>query len=128
MGLVTPYDIENGETANIKILSRYEACWHAEQANGIVKGELQRLSGHEELYPVQNFLLLPWFKRRWVVQESVLNGCSFYCGSLDISLHAFNHAMFILRMCSLDLDDETLSHIHELERMTSEKFDNTKTN
>jgi hypothetical protein len=96
--------------------SRHEACATSERADASIHEEMYRFFGHTDVAPVKAFFTLPWFTRRWVVQEAVINpDTHFYAGNLDITSHAFHHAMHVLNMSSYDFDGTALDHIKKLE-------------
>jgi hypothetical protein len=84
--------------------SRHEASVTADKADKSISDELIRFFGH-------TFLALPWFTRRWVVQEALPSDAHFFCGSLDITSHALNHAIFVMKKSTFDFDQEVLDHI-----------------
>ncbi|KAH0536831.1 hypothetical protein FGG08_006329 [Glutinoglossum americanum] len=101
--------------------SRHESCVTSHQADQVIEEELLRFFGHTRLEPIHTFLSLPWFTRRWVIQEAVLRGfhsdTPFYCGLVDITSHALHHAVFILQLSTFNFDRAILGHIKQLERM-----------
>ncbi|KAM7187788.1 Heterokaryon incompatibility protein (HET) domain containing protein [Naviculisporaceae sp. PSN 640] len=97
--------------------SRHESSVTTDRADSSIKEELKRFFGDTRFDAVQRFFALPWFKRRWVVQEAA-HGAHFYCGSIDISSHAFHHAVFVLNKSSFPFDRSVLDHISSLESLS----------
>ncbi|KAK9439759.1 heterokaryon incompatibility protein-domain-containing protein [Metarhizium brunneum] len=95
--------------------SRHESSVTADRADASIREELMRFFGHTDLDAVRRFLASPWFTRRWVIQEAIVNTTHFYCGSLDITRHALDHAVFILQKSSFEFDQRALRHIQSLE-------------
>jgi Heterokaryon incompatibility protein (HET) len=95
--------------------SRHESAVTADRADESIKEELGRFFGHTEIDAVRRFLDLPWFRRRWVVQEALPKKAHFFCGSLDITSHALDHAVFVLKKSTYDFDQGILDHIQYLE-------------
>ncbi|KAH7324792.1 heterokaryon incompatibility protein-domain-containing protein [Stachybotrys elegans] len=95
--------------------SKHESAVTTERANRSVKEELLRFFGEEKLDAVHKFLALPWFTRRWVIQEGLVGKAHFYCGSLDITTHALDHAIFVLKKSSYAMNQAVLKHIQSLE-------------
>src|SRR5204863_8074153 len=55
--------------------SIYDGSTTAKKADGDIKYELCHAFGGESLEPLHCFLRLPWFQRRWVIQEAALSEC-----------------------------------------------------
>jgi hypothetical protein len=49
------------------------------------------------------------------VQEALPTDAHFFCGALDITAHALNHAVFLLKKSTFDFDQGILEHIQNLE-------------
>lgn len=97
---------------------RHESSVTAESADESIKEELARFFGDTRVDAIQRFLALPWFTRRWVIQEVVMRNAHFYYGSLDITSHALHHAIYILNKSTFSFNREVLDHIRHLERVT----------
>ncbi|RSM06147.1 hypothetical protein CDV31_009244 [Fusarium ambrosium] len=95
--------------------SGHEASTTSERADESIREEMVRFFGHEDFATVQRFLRLKWFTRRWVIQEAVTKAAHFYCGNLDITSHALNHALFILNKSTFNFDRRILDHMRFLE-------------
>ncbi|KAH8746880.1 heterokaryon incompatibility protein-domain-containing protein [Hyaloscypha finlandica] len=95
--------------------SRHESSVTAKRADASIDEELGRFFGETRVDAIQLFLALPWFTRRWIVQEAVAENIHFYCGSLDITSHALHHATYILRRSTYEFDRTVLDHIKNLE-------------
>ncbi|ORY63492.1 heterokaryon incompatibility protein-domain-containing protein [Pseudomassariella vexata] len=98
--------------------SQHESSVTAERAVSSIETEMRRFFENKEegIEAVQRFLALPWFTRRWIVQEAVQKNAHFYCGSLDITSHALNHAVFTLNKSTFNFDQHVMDHIRALER------------
>jgi hypothetical protein len=96
--------------------TQHEAPGSTQRANEIIEEELSRFFPSTDLQPVRDFLALPWFTRRWVVQEALLqSSATYYGGSTDITSHALDHAFFILQMSSFNFDRAVIEHMKQLE-------------
>ncbi|RYP21720.1 hypothetical protein DL765_002076 [Monosporascus sp. GIB2] len=104
--------------------SRHESSVTADRADNSIKEELKRFFGHTRPEVIQRFFALPWFRRRWVVQEAA-RGARFYCGSIDISSHSFHQALYVLNKSTLPFDREVIDHIANLEAV-SEMYEHGK--
>ncbi|KAF4449563.1 hypothetical protein FALBO_16633 [Fusarium albosuccineum] len=101
--------------------SGHEHCATTKHANKVVKYELKRAFKHTEIHPIVRFFDLPWFKRRWIIQEAVLaSKCVYRYGSYEIARHAFGHALYILALSDLPFDRRVLSRITNIDTLASE--------
>jgi hypothetical protein len=100
--------------------SQYESRVTSDQADEAIRTELHRWFGSGDIRPIEKFLGLPWFTRRWVIQEAVLSGCHLYCGNSDIDWHAFIHAWRLLNLSTLQLQHSVLEHIRSINQLCKE--------
>lgn len=100
--------------------AQYESRVTSDQADEAIQTELHRWFGSGDIRPIEKFLGLPWFTRRWVIQEAVLSGCHLYCGNSDIDWHAFIHAWRLLNLSTLQLQRSVLEHIRGINQLCEE--------
>lgn len=103
--------------------SKYEGATTVDKADEAIKYELRRAFNEESLEPLHSFLRLPWFERRWVIQEAALSTAHLYCGDSDITWHAFSHALVLLSASSFDINHRPIQQLKIIDNFASDRED-----
>ncbi|KAE9368268.1 HET-domain-containing protein [Stipitochalara longipes BDJ] len=106
--------------------TKWEHCTTAKDVDGALRHEMQRFFGSTDLTPVHDFLRIPWFTRRWIIQEAALSpesSCRLYCNDSDITWHALSHALLLLSRSSFRFDDKIIEQLRLSDNFTRELND-----